>query len=234
VICDLICESRITKHEARMIHVGHHAAGACGPFAPSSQAAPVCRGDDFAAQRRRFSRTTGCTTSSSRCRRARRRAADYLTHARLEMVWRRRRQDSYRTRSARGRAGRRRGRPRRARRLSAAAPSAHRDAAAEFGAAIARSSPTRQRADPIDLVGTLPRHEIYLAQTPQAVRTSVLRDALALAAVPTHDEACSRQPVTGASRTATAQSEDHHADDLAMAESLLDGDDFPCASAMAI
>jgi 2-C-methyl-D-erythritol 4-phosphate cytidylyltransferase/2-C-methyl-D-erythritol 2,4-cyclodiphosphate synthase len=55
------------------------------------------------------------------------------------------------------------------------------DAAAEYGAAIAATAATdtvkRATADRV-IVDTLPRSEIYLAQTPQAFRTSVLRDAL--------------------------------------------------------
>jgi 2-C-methyl-D-erythritol 4-phosphate cytidylyltransferase/2-C-methyl-D-erythritol 2,4-cyclodiphosphate synthase len=58
------------------------------------------------------------------------------------------------------------------------------DAAAEHGAAIAavRATDTVKRGDSRRMiVGTLPRDEIYLAQTPQGFRTAVLRDALALA-----------------------------------------------------
>ena len=55
------------------------------------------------------------------------------------------------------------------------------EAAAEHGAAIAATAATdtvkRAAADRV-IVATLPRTEIYLAQTPQAFRTSVLRDAL--------------------------------------------------------
>ena len=58
------------------------------------------------------------------------------------------------------------------------------DAAAEHGAAIAALQATdtvkRGDADRV-IVDTLPRTEIYLAQTPQVFRTGVLRDALALA-----------------------------------------------------
>jgi 2-C-methyl-D-erythritol 2,4-cyclodiphosphate synthase/2-C-methyl-D-erythritol 4-phosphate cytidylyltransferase len=59
------------------------------------------------------------------------------------------------------------------------------DAAAAHGAAIAavRATDTIKRGDARGaIVGTLPRDEIFLAQTPQAFRTGVLRDALALAA----------------------------------------------------
>ena len=58
------------------------------------------------------------------------------------------------------------------------------EAAAESGAAIAavRARDTVKRGDASGLVtATLPRGEVYLAQTPQAFRTSVLRDALAVA-----------------------------------------------------
>ena len=58
------------------------------------------------------------------------------------------------------------------------------EAASETGAAIAavRAQDTVKRGDASGLVtGTLPRDEVYLAQTPQAFRTSVLRDALAVA-----------------------------------------------------
>ena len=57
------------------------------------------------------------------------------------------------------------------------------EAAAQWGAAIA-ALPARDTVKLSDLdgmiKGTLPRHEIYLAQTPQAFRAQVLRDALAL------------------------------------------------------
>jgi 2-C-methyl-D-erythritol 4-phosphate cytidylyltransferase / 2-C-methyl-D-erythritol 2,4-cyclodiphosphate synthase len=58
------------------------------------------------------------------------------------------------------------------------------DAALEHGAAIAALQATdtvkRGNADRV-IVDTLPRTEIYLAQTPQVFRAAVLRDALALA-----------------------------------------------------
>ena len=56
-------------------------------------------------------------------------------------------------------------------------------AAAETGAAIAAvaARDTVKRTDARGtIIGTLPRGEIYLAQTPQAFRTAVLRDALAV------------------------------------------------------
>jgi 2-C-methyl-D-erythritol 4-phosphate cytidylyltransferase/2-C-methyl-D-erythritol 2,4-cyclodiphosphate synthase len=58
------------------------------------------------------------------------------------------------------------------------------DAAVRHGAAITAlaATDTVKRGDAGRvIVGTLPRDEIFLAQTPQAFRTSVLRDALALA-----------------------------------------------------
>ena len=58
------------------------------------------------------------------------------------------------------------------------------DAAAQSGAAIAavRAHDTVKRGDAAaTIVGTIPREEIYLAQTPQAFRVDVLRDALELA-----------------------------------------------------
>jgi len=58
------------------------------------------------------------------------------------------------------------------------------DAAAMDGAAIAAlpATDTVKRADERRLiVGTIPRSEIFLAQTPQAFRAAVLRDALTLA-----------------------------------------------------
>jgi len=58
------------------------------------------------------------------------------------------------------------------------------DAAIEFGAAIAArpASDTVKRATSEGMIlATLPREEIYLAQTPQAFRASVLRDVLGAA-----------------------------------------------------
>lgn len=66
------------------------------------------------------------------------------------------------------------------------------EAAAASGAAIAalRASDTVKRAGPDGrIVATLRRDEIYLAQTPQAFRTDVLRDALALAGDATDEAA---------------------------------------------
>jgi 2-C-methyl-D-erythritol 4-phosphate cytidylyltransferase/2-C-methyl-D-erythritol 2,4-cyclodiphosphate synthase len=61
-------------------------------------------------------------------------------------------------------------------------------AAVEHGAAIAalQARDTVKRGDASRIIrGTLPRDEIFLAQTPQAFRVGVLRDALALAATAT-------------------------------------------------
>src|SRR3989442_5004533 len=104
------------------------------------------------------------------------------------------------------------------------------DAAAAFGAAIAAlpARDTVKRADRDRIVvGTLPRDEIYLAQTPQAFRTSVLRDALALAtdAEATDEAALAEQAghrvhlVDGDPRNMKITTPD----DLAMAEAQLGG-----------
>jgi 2-C-methyl-D-erythritol 4-phosphate cytidylyltransferase/2-C-methyl-D-erythritol 2,4-cyclodiphosphate synthase len=58
------------------------------------------------------------------------------------------------------------------------------DAASRHGAAIAAlpARDTVKRGDALRIIrGTLPRDEIFLAQTPQAFRVGVLRDALAIA-----------------------------------------------------
>src|SRR5262245_53012980 len=58
------------------------------------------------------------------------------------------------------------------------------DAASKHGAAIAalQARDTVKRADGSRIIrGTIPREEIFLAQTPQAFRVGVLRDALAIA-----------------------------------------------------
>jgi 2-C-methyl-D-erythritol 4-phosphate cytidylyltransferase/2-C-methyl-D-erythritol 2,4-cyclodiphosphate synthase len=61
------------------------------------------------------------------------------------------------------------------------------DAAVRFGAAIAAVQATdtvkRSNADRV-VVDTIPRQEIFLAQTPQAFRVGVLRDALAQGRMP--------------------------------------------------
>lgn len=66
------------------------------------------------------------------------------------------------------------------------------DAAREFGAAIAAlpARDTVKRADAERMIAaTLPREEIFLAQTPQAFRVDVLHAALALSNVEATDEA---------------------------------------------
>jgi 2-C-methyl-D-erythritol 4-phosphate cytidylyltransferase len=58
------------------------------------------------------------------------------------------------------------------------------DAASKHGAAIAalQARDTVKRTDGSRIIrGTIPREEVFLAQTPQAFRVGVLRDALALA-----------------------------------------------------
>lgn len=103
------------------------------------------------------------------------------------------------------------------------------DAAVEFGAAIAAQPATdtvkRGNADGV-IVGTLPRNEIFLAQTPQAFRVAVLRDALALGhgSVEATDEAALAeraghrvQLVAGDAQNVKITT----ADDLALAEQLV-------------
>jgi len=155
----------------------------------------------------------------------------YLTHARVEMVvGGERRQDSVSSAFARVAARadvvvvHDAARPF----VSAALIARTVDAAAEFGAAIAAlpARDTVKRADRDRIVvGTLPRHEVYLAQTPQAFRTSVLRDALALAtgADATDEAVLAEQAgyavhlVDGDPRNLKITTPD----DLAMAEALL-------------
>ena len=70
------------------------------------------------------------------------------------------------------------------------------DAAVTSGAAIAalRARDTIKRVDSSNrIVATLPREEIYLAQTPQAFRVDVLRDALALPVDATDEAALAEQ-----------------------------------------
>jgi 2-C-methyl-D-erythritol 4-phosphate cytidylyltransferase/2-C-methyl-D-erythritol 2,4-cyclodiphosphate synthase len=104
------------------------------------------------------------------------------------------------------------------------------DAAATHGAAIAAvaATDTVKRADERRFVAeTLPRHGIFLAQTPQAFRTSVLREALASvdAAAEATDEASlieraghRVQLVDGDPRNLKITT----ADDLAAAEGLVE------------
>jgi 2-C-methyl-D-erythritol 4-phosphate cytidylyltransferase / 2-C-methyl-D-erythritol 2,4-cyclodiphosphate synthase len=102
------------------------------------------------------------------------------------------------------------------------------DAAVGSGAAIAavRVSDTVKRGDASQrIVETLPRDDIYLAQTPQAFRTSVLRDALGFAADATDEAALAERAgytvrlVEGDVRNLKITT----AEDLAMAEHLLGG-----------
>jgi 2-C-methyl-D-erythritol 4-phosphate cytidylyltransferase/2-C-methyl-D-erythritol 2,4-cyclodiphosphate synthase len=99
-------------------------------------------------------------------------------------------------------------------------------AAAESGAAIAavRASDTVKRARADGAVAqTLPRDELYLAQTPQAFRRAVLRDALAIADDATDEAALAERAghpvrlVDGDTRNLKITTPD----DLAMAEGLL-------------
>jgi 2-C-methyl-D-erythritol 4-phosphate cytidylyltransferase/2-C-methyl-D-erythritol 2,4-cyclodiphosphate synthase len=102
------------------------------------------------------------------------------------------------------------------------------DAAFETGAAIAalRASDTVKRADASGrITATLPRDEIFLAQTPQAFRVDVLRDALNITADATDEAALAEQAghavqlVEGDPRNLKITTPD----DLALAERLLRG-----------
>ncbi len=102
------------------------------------------------------------------------------------------------------------------------------EAAAESGAAIAaiRARDTVKRGDAAQrIVETLPRDRIYLAQTPQAFRTAVLRDALGFADEATDEAALAERAgyavrlVEGDPRNLKITT----AEDLAMAEHLLGG-----------
>ena len=90
------------------------------------------------------------------------------------------------------------------------------DAAFETGAAIAalRASDTVKRADAAGRIAeTLPRDEIYLAQTPQAFRVDVLRDALAMSADATDEASLAERAghVGAAGRGRSAEPQDHDA-----------------------
>ena len=102
------------------------------------------------------------------------------------------------------------------------------DAAASRGAAIAalRAHDTVKRAGRDGVItATLPREEIFLAQTPQAFRVSVLRDALAIADDATDEAALAERAghrvtvVDGDPRNLKVTTPD----DLAMAERLMAG-----------
>ena len=99
-------------------------------------------------------------------------------------------------------------------------------AAAEAGAAIAalRARDTVKRTDADGMiVATLPREEIFLAQTPQAFRTDILRQALAIADDATDEAALVERAghrvkvVEGDPRNLKVTTPD----DLAMAERLI-------------
>jgi 2-C-methyl-D-erythritol 4-phosphate cytidylyltransferase/2-C-methyl-D-erythritol 2,4-cyclodiphosphate synthase len=104
------------------------------------------------------------------------------------------------------------------------------DAARDSGAAIAavRAHDTVKRGDAAGtIVATLPREEIYLAQTPQAFRIDVLRDALryaAAAGVEVTDEAMLAERAGHAVRLVEGDPRNLKIttpDDLAMAECLV-------------
>jgi 2-C-methyl-D-erythritol 4-phosphate cytidylyltransferase / 2-C-methyl-D-erythritol 2,4-cyclodiphosphate synthase len=105
------------------------------------------------------------------------------------------------------------------------------EAAAETGAAVAavRAHDTVKRAGAAGLVtATLPRDEIFLAQTPQAFRASVLREALAVGArgVAATDEAMLAEQAGHAVKIVEGDPRNLKIttpDDLAMAERLLGG-----------
>jgi len=101
------------------------------------------------------------------------------------------------------------------------------DAAISGGAAIAaiRAHDTVKRAGADGVItATLPRDEIFLAQTPQAFRVAVLRDALAYADEATDEAALAERAghhvrvVEGDARNLKVTTPD----DLAMAERLMD------------
>jgi 2-C-methyl-D-erythritol 4-phosphate cytidylyltransferase/2-C-methyl-D-erythritol 2,4-cyclodiphosphate synthase len=105
------------------------------------------------------------------------------------------------------------------------------DSALQNGAAIAALPATdtvkRGSTDGV-VVGTLPRHDIYLAQTPQAFRVGVLREALAIgnAAVEATDEATLAERAGHPVRLVTGDPRNLKittVEDLAMAERLLSG-----------
>jgi len=105
-------------------------------------------------------------------------------------------------------------------------------AAAESGAAIAalRASDTVKRAGAEGTItATLPRDEIFLAQTPQAFRTAVLRDALAIDGDATDEAMLAERAghvvkvVDGDPRNLKITTPD----DLATAEGLLGGISVP-------
>ena len=103
------------------------------------------------------------------------------------------------------------------------------DAAVECGAAIAAlpATDTVKRGDASRIiVDTLPRGEIFLAQTPQAFRVGVLRDALALASrsADATDEAALAEQAGHRVRLIDGDPRNlkiTDADDLAMAERLI-------------
>jgi 2-C-methyl-D-erythritol 4-phosphate cytidylyltransferase/2-C-methyl-D-erythritol 2,4-cyclodiphosphate synthase len=109
------------------------------------------------------------------------------------------------------------------------------DAAVEYGAAIAATAArdTVKRGTAEGLVaGTLPREEIFLAQTPQAFRTRVLRDALALGTrgVDATDEAMLAEQAGHPVRLVEGDAQNIKIttpEDLALAEHLLSSTEAP-------
>jgi 2-C-methyl-D-erythritol 4-phosphate cytidylyltransferase/2-C-methyl-D-erythritol 2,4-cyclodiphosphate synthase len=103
------------------------------------------------------------------------------------------------------------------------------DAAVEHGAAIAAqpATDTVKRGDAnLDIIDTLPRGEIFLAQTPQAFRVTVLRDALALArgSVEATDEATLAERAGHRVRLVEGEARNMKittSDDLALAECVI-------------
>ena len=101
------------------------------------------------------------------------------------------------------------------------------DAAIEHGAAIAAQPATdtvkRGDADGV-IVDTLPRGEMFLAQTPQAFRVAVLRDALAHGSVEATDEATLAERAGHRVRLVAGDARNMKittADDLALAERVI-------------
>jgi 2-C-methyl-D-erythritol 4-phosphate cytidylyltransferase/2-C-methyl-D-erythritol 2,4-cyclodiphosphate synthase len=103
------------------------------------------------------------------------------------------------------------------------------DAAREFGAAIAAlpARDTVKRADAHGMIAaTLPREEIFLAQTPQAFRVEVLRAALALNTADATDEAMLAEQAGHRVRLVNGDPRNMKIttpDDLEVAESLVGG-----------
>lgn len=120
-------------------------------------------------------------------------------------------------------------------------------AAVEHGAAIAalQARDTVKRGDASRIIrGTLPREEIFLAQTPQAFRIGVLRDALLRAEALAKAGATASTAIDATDEAMLAEAAGHHVhlvegdprnlkittpDDLEMAERLLGASRLPAA-----